>query len=104
MRRANGLDEFYSRTLGDESCELFLDASGYPTTGYPHVHVVHHGGGSVDVIASDSSGNHPYRRHLDNPSGSEVDDVVSTARSYIRSSARSSSSGGSSSGSTYSGG
>jgi hypothetical protein len=25
MRQANGLDEFYSRTFGDGSCELFLD-------------------------------------------------------------------------------
>jgi len=83
MKKANGLEEFYSRTMGNESCELFVDKSGNPTLDYPHVHVVHHGSGTVDVIASSSRGHHVWRTTLNKPSGNEVNSVVKKAQSYL---------------------
>lgn len=85
MKRANGLDEFYSRTLPNDGLELFVDRNGNPTINYPHVHVIHHGSsGKVTVIASVSSGNHVWRKELSgNPSGHEVDAAVREARNRI---------------------
>jgi hypothetical protein len=42
----DGLSEFYSRTMANDACELFVDKWENPTTSYPHVHIVHHGGGT----------------------------------------------------------
>ncbi|TCC39387.1 hypothetical protein [Kribbella sindirgiensis] len=83
MRRANGLDEFHSRMLAGDGVEYFEDSRGMPTIDYPHVHVVHHGSGQVDVVASRSSYDHAWRTSLRNPSGNEVQDAVRTARGYL---------------------
>jgi len=83
MRQANGLDEFYSRTMGGDSCELFVDKYGAPTIDYPHVHVIHHGNKKVDIVASASKSNHVWRTTLNDPSGNEVNDAVSQAQSHL---------------------
>jgi hypothetical protein len=81
--RANGLNEFYSRVTKNENIELFVDKGGNPTTGYPHVHIVHHQSGQVDIVASVSEGNHVWRTTLQRPTGSEVETAVGMARSKI---------------------
>lgn len=83
MERANGLDQFYSRLTAGGRIELFVDKNGRPTTAYPHVHVVHHGNGSVDVVASLSRGSHVWRTALRNPSGNEVNSAVRQAQQRI---------------------
>ena len=85
MRQANGLDEFYSRTMGNDSCELFVDKYGDPTCDYPHVHIVHHGNGNVDIVASLRKGHHiqESRTMLKNPDGNQVNAAVYKARSYL---------------------
>ena len=83
MRRANGLDEFYSRTLPNDGLEYFVDKNGNPTIDYPHVHVVYHGSGNVEVVASRSQSDKPWRTSLRNPDGHEVNGAVATARAYL---------------------
>jgi hypothetical protein len=83
VRRANGQDEFYSRMMTGEAIEYFVDASGRPTIDYPHVHVIHHGGGTVDVVASRSAGVHVWRTSLMHPSGNQVNVAVSSAQTYL---------------------
>lgn len=73
MRRANGLNEYYS---------IYKDRNA-PTISYPHVHVPPHGGGQVDIDASRSAGDHPWRTTLRSPSSSEVNSAVSQARSPL---------------------
>lgn len=83
MERANGLDKFYSRMTEGGKIEYFEDERGMPTTNYPHVHVIHHGSGQVDVVAAKTRGDHPWRTSLRNPSGNEVHGAVRTARGYL---------------------
>jgi hypothetical protein len=83
MRTANGFDEFYSRTKSGDSCELFLNKYLDLTIDYPHVHIVHHGHGDVDIIASISRENHIWRTSLKNPSGNEVDEAIRAAASKL---------------------
>ena len=83
MERANGLDQFYSRMTAGGKIELFVDKWGGPTTKYPHVHVIHHGSGRVEVVASKSDRDHVWRTSLNNPSGSEVNSAVGRAQGYL---------------------
>lgn len=83
MQRANGLDEFFSIMKRNGDIHLFVDKYGDPTTDYPHVHVVHKGGGEVDVVASSSNGRHSWKTTLRNPSGNEVNVAIQTAVSYL---------------------
>lgn len=83
VEKVNGLETFYSRTLRGDGVELFVDKNGNPTTSYPHVHVIHHGDGRVNVVASKEPGKHVWRHELRNPSGNEVNNAVATARSYL---------------------
>lgn len=83
MERANGKDQFYSRMTAGGKIELFVDRHGSPTISYPHVHVVHHGGGTVDVVASRSKGDHSWHRKLHNPSGNDVNRAIDTARRHL---------------------
>lgn len=83
MERANGLDQFYSRMTAGGMIELFVDKYGSPTTSYPHVHVVHHGSGRVDVVASRSASDKAWNTSLNNPSGNEVNSAVRTAQGYL---------------------
>ena len=92
MRRANGIDEFYSRELPNEdSLELFVDQYGSPTIDYPHVHIIHHGNhpsphmrGLVQIVASDMYGNKVWRTEIPNfPDGHQVEEAVREARSRI---------------------
>ena len=82
-RKANGLDEFYSRTKAKESVELFIDLNGNPTIDYPHVHIVHKQNGNVDVIASYSKGNHIWQTTLIDPDGKSLAHVITQARDKI---------------------
>ena len=82
-RRANGLDEFYSRSGRHELVELFLDRQGNPTLNYPHVHVIHHGDHRTEVLASLSSEFHTGKKVLTNPSGQEVAAAILRARSLL---------------------
>lgn len=83
-RRANGLNEFYSLySSSSDKIEIFLDRFGMPTTERPHVHVIHHGFGRVDVVATDMFGNHVSRRELNFPSGNEVNQAVDEAWSKL---------------------
>ncbi len=83
MRKANGEREFYSRMLAGDGVEMFIDKSGNPTIDYPHVHVVHHGSGLVEVTASRDRNNHVWRKELRNPSGNEVNSAVYDARARL---------------------
>lgn len=83
MRRANGLNEFYSRMKGNEGMELFVDKEGNPTIDYPHVHIIHTGNNTVEIVASKSRGNHIWRKVLIDPSGSDVEKAVAEARSHL---------------------
>ena len=83
MQRANGQNEFYSRFKRSEQIELFVDRYGNPTVDYPHVHVVHHGDGDVDVVATPSEGRHTWETTLRDPSGNEVNEAIQTAASYL---------------------
>lgn len=83
MERANGLDQFYSRMTAGGRVELFIDKHGRPTTSRPHVHVTHHGSGRVDVVATDSNGQHLWRTSLSSPSGNDVNNAVNSARRQL---------------------
>ncbi len=83
MERANGFEQFYSRMTQNGKIEYFVDKNGRPTTSYPHVHVVHHGNGQVEVVASRAHGNHSWRTSLRNPSGNEVNGAVSRAQGHL---------------------
>lgn len=83
MERANGLDQFYSIMKKGGNVEYQEDANGMPTIHYPHVHVIHHGSGQVDVVASRSKYEHLWRTTLHNPSGNDVNSAVRTARSKL---------------------
>jgi hypothetical protein len=83
FEKANGLDQFYSRMTAGGKIELFVDKWGNPTTGYPHVHVIHHGSGTVEVLASTAGGEHAFKTSLNNPSGNEVNSAVSEAQTHI---------------------
>jgi hypothetical protein len=78
MRRADGLKEFYSR-MENEKIELFVGRDGNPTMEYPHVHVIHRGGGQVDVVASANEEHHPWHTTLERPDGNQVNDAVASA-------------------------
>jgi hypothetical protein len=69
MMRADGEAEFYSRFKQRDQVELFVDKYGNPTINYPHVHVVHHGDGEVNVVASVSKASKPWKTTLHDPSG-----------------------------------
>jgi hypothetical protein len=64
--------------------ELFEDVRGLPTMDYPHVHVVHHRDGSVDVVASRADGVHPWRETIPNADGHAVNVAIERARDHIR--------------------
>lgn len=83
MEKANGLDQFYSRMTAGGKIELFVDKYGRPTISYPHVHIVHNGSKSVDVVASKAAGQHVWRTTLRNPDGNEVNRAVRTAQSKL---------------------
>jgi hypothetical protein len=72
------MGEFYSQ-MRNEKVELYVGQDGNPTMDYPHVHVVHRGGGQVDVVASANGEHHPWRTTLDHPNGNQVDDAVKAA-------------------------
>lgn len=82
-RRANGKSEFYSLCSGGSKVELFLDEMGMPTIDYPHVHVIHHASGRVDVLASVSRGNHSWRKTLEHAAGQEIEKVITEAARRI---------------------
>lgn len=84
LERANGMDEFYSRMIAGGGVEYFADRYGGPTMSRPHAHVTHHGGGTVDVVATDGDGRHVWRTTLyGNPSGNEVNRAISEAWSHL---------------------
>lgn len=83
MEKANGLDQFYSRMTAGGKIEFFTDRNGRPTISRPHVHVIHHGSGKVDVVATDDSGRHPWRTTLYNPSGGEVNKAIAEAWKHL---------------------
>lgn len=83
MERANGFDQFYSRMTANDKIELFVDHNGRPTISRPHVHVIHHGNGCVEVVATTSEGRHPWRTSLQNPSGNEVNRAIADAGRHI---------------------
>lgn len=83
MERVNGTDQFYSRMINGTAVELFVDSNGRPTTARPHVHVVHHGSGRVDVVATNASGGHPWRTQLSNPSGNDVNRAIQDAWQHM---------------------
>jgi hypothetical protein len=64
-RKANGKEEFYSicsgKTTASANVSLHVDEDGNPTIDYPHVHVVHHANGRVDVLANVAKVIHPWR-------------------------------------------
>lgn len=82
MRRVNGFDEFYSRMKSagwGEFIELMVDRNRNPTTDYPHVHIIHHASGTVEIVASGGPGFHPWRKELRNADGQKVEDAVGQA-------------------------
>jgi len=85
MRRANGADEFYSRSFGarGDVVESFVDRHGNPTVGYPHVHVVHQRNGEVHVTASVAPGRHSWAVQLKSPTGAQVEQAVRDARAHL---------------------
>ena len=78
MRRANGLEEFYSRNFNDDDFEYFIDKYGQPTIDYPHVHIWHRQG-NVFVIASQTREKHIWRIRLIDPDGNEVNRAIKFA-------------------------
>lgn len=80
-------DKYYSKW--DEAkkgrIDLFVDRNGNPTTGYPHVHVIHtDSAGGVRVVASTSKGAQVFHETLPaTASGREVEALVARARSRI---------------------
>lgn len=83
MERANGFDQFYSRMKNGGGVEYFVGKNGYPTISYPHVHVVHHGSGRVDIVASRSSSDHPWRTTINDPSGNKGSEIQSAVKTAI---------------------
>mgnify|MGYP001262210775 CR=1 FL=1 len=84
MERANGLDQFYSRMTAGGRIEYFADRNGGPTMSRPHAHVTHHGSGRVDVVATDATGRHVWRKELSgNPSGNDVNRAISEAWRHL---------------------
>lgn len=82
MRRVNGFDEFYSRVKSSgwgEYIELMVDRSRNPTIDYPHVHIIHHASGVIEVVASGGPAFHPWRRELRDAGGQEVERAVGEA-------------------------
>lgn len=66
-----------------ELVELFLDRSGHATLDYPHVHVIHHGNGTVEILASLTKGVHTGRKVMHNASGQQVEAAIVTARNLL---------------------
>lgn len=83
MEKANGLDKFYSRMTAGGKIEYFADRNGRPTTSRPHAHVTHHGSGQVEVVATDTSGNHKWKTKLRNPSGNDVNRAIQDAWRHL---------------------
>jgi hypothetical protein len=81
--RANGMNEFYSRCKAGGGIELFVDRHGNPTTSYPHIHIVHHPSGQVDIVARSGSGSSAWRTSLNNPSGSSVEAAIRQAATHL---------------------
>jgi hypothetical protein len=85
MRRANGWKEFYSLMASDSGkIEVFLDAEGDPTLDYPHVHVIHHGNGRVDVVGKFNHYKQTFRCELHGADGRDVADTIAKATATIR--------------------
>jgi hypothetical protein len=83
-RKANGLNEFYSKGYSNsERIEVFVDRFHMPTMTRPHAHVIHHGSGDVEVVATDMFGNHVWKTRLSYPSGTEVNQAVDEAWSRL---------------------
>lgn len=87
FKRANGLEQFYSQMSGGK-LEVFIDPWGDPTINYPHVHLVFRGdetspNRAVDIIASMSATNHPWRTTLSHPDGNEVYAAATHARNVL---------------------
>ena len=86
MQRANGFNEFHSHMKRGGMIEYFVDRDGRPTINYPHVHVIHHGGGRVEIVASRSRGDHPWRTVVNDPQsnkGREIESAIRTAREKL---------------------
>ena len=84
MRKANGLDEFYSRYKSNGDFEYFVDNYGNYKMDYPHIHVVFFESRNiVSVIASQSRDNHAWRINLNDPDGNEVNRAISEASDHI---------------------
>ncbi len=80
MERANGFEQFYSRLTAGGKIEYFVGKNGSPTIAYPHVHVTHHGSGRVEVVASRSSSDHPWRTTINDPAGNKGPEIQSAIR------------------------
>lgn len=84
FRKANGLREFYSFFASKGGrIEAQVDGRGNPTLSYPHVHLVHHANGQVDVVASVAKTEHPWRTTLMNPSGQAVEQATKQAAACL---------------------
>lgn len=82
-RRANGREEFYSRLGRGGVVELLVDADGMPTMVYPHVHIIHHSSGNVEVLPSFSKTLHGPKRELQHPSGQQVQAAIDKATEIL---------------------
>lgn len=79
-----GRDGYFSK---DEygRIDVLVDRNGYPTSTYPHVHVVHNDSeGGIRIIASSSKGVQLYETTLPASSdGRTVETAVAKARSFL---------------------
>ena len=63
----------WASTNRNGNVETFTDLAGKPTMTRPHVHTIHReADGEVDIVATATDGQHPYRVTLSKPDGNEV--------------------------------
>ncbi len=81
-----GDNQWYSSYNGKGEIQILLDKEGKPTTGYPHVHVIHDPNkGQVRMHNTLSKGVHKDNRRLPgNATGTQVNAAINDLRAALK--------------------